>query len=147
MKKYDFRLKALLKMCEHQEKERQKELAASQRKVNRQLEQLRQLGHQKDNTYSKRLSAEQKPFTVAEMLVYSRYIHKLKRESLMGEQMLSAFREEEVKKREKLLEAAREKKKYEKLKEKEQQKFYKEYNRQLNLEADETAITNFRRKS
>lgn len=65
----------------------------------------------------------------------------------MGEQMLSAFREEEVKKREKLLEAAREKKKYEKLKEKEQQKFYKEYNRQLNLEADETAITNFRRKS
>lgn len=146
MKKYDFRLKALLKMCEHREKERQKELAGSQRKVNRQLEELQKLDGQRSSTYTKRLSAEQKPFTVAEMLVYSRYIHKLKRESLMGEQMLSAFKEEEAKKREKLLEATREKKKYEKLKEKERENFYKEYNRQLNLEADETALTNFRRK-
>lgn len=147
MKKYDFRLKALLKMCEHREKERQKELATAQRKVNRQLDELEQLDSKKYSTFTKRLSVEKKPFTVAEMLVYSRYIHKLKRESLMGEQMLGALKEEEAKKREKLLEAAREKKKYEKLKEKEKENFYRNYNHQLNLEADETAITNFRRKN
>ena len=117
MKKFKYRLQALLKMKEHIEKERQKMLAASAKQVQDQETRLELVENHRDDTIERQRDDASGRFTVAEMLVISRYLHKLKRESILGQELLKALKKEEDVKRQELLEATREKKKYEKLKE------------------------------
>ena len=139
-------MKALLKMKEHVEKEKQKILALSQKKVMDQKDNLGETEQKSEKTKESQTLKSKKPFTVAEMLIYSRFIHKLKRDKLLGQQMLNVLEKDEANKRQDLLEAAREKKKYAKLKEKQQEHYYTEIDKDIAKEADEIAVNSFRLK-
>ena len=147
MKKFKYRLKALLKMKEHIEKERQKMLAASAKQVQDQETHLKSVENHRDDTVERQRDNVSDRFSVAEMLVVSRYLHKLKRESILGQELLKALKKEEDVKRQELLEATREKKKYEKLKEVQQDKHNQTMETALAKENDETGVNTFRQKT
>ncbi|MDF1543630.1 MAG: flagellar export protein FliJ [bacterium] len=147
MKKFQYRLESLLKLKEHKEKERQKELAISSHKVKRQEMDLETIdGNQRNaiDSQARRLAGK---FSVSDMLIYGRYLLKLKRENLTGNEMLRVLKKDEDQKREELLQASRARRVYEKLKEKQQAAFYSEVNSAEQKESDEIAVTNFRRNS
>ena len=147
MKKYKYRLEALLKMKEHFEKEKQKTLAISTKKVMDQKDNLSAISASKSTTldHQRQLTGGNK-FSVAELLVVSRYINKLKRDNLVGNEMLKVLQREEDARREELLAASRERKKYEKLKERQKDKFNKEIEQVLKKENDEIAVNNYRKQ-
>ncbi len=147
MKRFKYRLQALLKMREHIEKEKQKELAASSQQVRSKEEELETVEKNREQTFDFQRNEIKQSFSVAEMLVISRYLHKLKRDTILGRELLRALKVEEEKKRRKLLEATRERKKYEKLKEKQQNKHYRNIESILTKETDETAVSTYRQKA
>lgn len=136
-----------MKMRAHTEKEKQKLLAASTQQVQEQENSNLSVAKNRQGTFDKHRQATEHSFTVAEMLVISRYIHKLKRDAVVGEELLKALRREEEKKRRDLIEARRERKKYEMLKEKQQAKYHQEVEKALTKESDEIAVSNFRYRS
>jgi len=144
MKKFRYRLQALLKMKEHIEKERQKELATSVMRVHNQQQRLGEIEDDRSRTFDRQRTTTQSRFSVAEMLVVSRYLHRLKRESIMGAELLKVLRKDEDKKREHLLEATTERRKYERLKERQKEKHFREAEAKLAKENDETAISTYR---
>lgn len=146
MKRFRYRLEALLKMKEHIEKERQKQLAVSLKKVNEQASHLDNIKLARKDSFDTLRKRTKHSFSVAEMLVVSRYIHKLKRDTVMGEELLKVLKDDEEKRRQKLLEASRERKKYNKLKERQREKHYREIETALTKENDEISISNYRLK-
>ncbi len=146
MKKFRYRLHALLKVKEHIEKERQKKLALTVKKVQEQEERLREIDNCRDATKEHQRLSVSGPFSVAEMLVVSRYLFKLKRDTMMGQELLRALRKEEFSRRHELLEATRERKKYDKLKEQQEEDHYKKMESALTKESDETGISSYRQK-
>ncbi len=147
MKKFRYRLQALLEMKEHIEKERQKELATSLMRVQSQQQRLGELEDNRHRSFDLQRAATQSRFCVAEMLVVSRYIHRLKRETVMGAELLKVLKKDEDNKRQRLLEATKERRKYEKLKERQGEKYHKDAESMLTKESDETAIRTFRQKN
>ena len=147
MKKFKYRLEALLKMKEHFEKEKQKEHALSLQRVRTQENNLSELESEKNQNFMKHRTKLKGSLSVAEMLVYGRYMIKLKRNSFSGEQMLDALRKQEEGKRSELLEATKEKKIQEKLKEKQHEIYIDDLKLLENNENDEIAGNNFRLKN
>lgn len=147
MKRFKYRLEPLLKMKEHLEKERQKNLATKIKQVQDKLGELAAVEQSRERNFDKQRHEARSSFSVAEMLVISRYIHKLKRDTLIGTEMLKALRKEEEKRRQELLEATRERKKYEKLKEKQQARHYQNIESILTKESDETAVNTYRQRT
>ncbi len=146
MKKFKYRLEALLKMKEHIEKERQKDHATALLKVKTQEENNGSLNDKKENTIIDQAKVMQGSLSVAELLVYGRYIMRLKRERLAGEEMLKVLNQAEKEKREKLVDATKEKRIQEKLKEKHRGKFDDEIKLLEGKENDEIAGNSFRLK-
>lgn len=146
MKKFKYRMEPLLKMKEHQEKEKQKLLAAIQKKRMRQESEIAELKNKQNDVVVHKTNKLNSSFTVAEMLVCSRYLYKLKKDQLINTELLKAIGKDEEMKRKQLLLAAQERKKYEKLKEKQQAKYYNEVKSLEEKESDETALNSFRLK-
>ncbi|MEW5993912.1 MAG: flagellar export protein FliJ [Candidatus Zixiibacteriota bacterium] len=146
MKKFRFRLQVLLDAKEHLEKERQREYAASIRQVQAQTAELKKLAGARAGTVTNQKQRLSGSISLAEMLVYSRYLLRLKRSALAGEELLKGLKKSEEEKRKALLAAARERQTYEKLKERQKEKHYAGINRLLRKEADETALNSHRRK-
>lgn len=147
MKKFKYRLEALLKMKEHFEKEKQKEHALSLQRVQTQENNLSALESEKNQNLIRLKNKLNGSLSVAEMLVYGRYLIKLKRNSFSGEQMLDALQKQEEGKRSKLLEATKEKKIQEKLKEKQHEIYIDDLKLLENNENDEIAGNSFRLKN
>ncbi|UCE24848.1 MAG: flagellar export protein FliJ [Candidatus Zixiibacteriota bacterium] len=147
MKKFRYRLQALLKLREQIEKDRQKHLAAASKQVQDQNRRLDDIEQSRDRTIERQRQEADQAFSVAEMLVISRYLHKLKRDSVVGRELLKVLMKEEDNKREELLAAARERRKYEKLKERLRDKHIQEAEATLTKDNDETAISTFRQKT
>ncbi|MEW6413030.1 MAG: flagellar FliJ family protein [Candidatus Zixiibacteriota bacterium] len=147
MKKFRYRLHALLKVKEHIEKERQKKLAFTLQRVQEQELKLTEIDGFSETTRDRQRESATGTFSVAEMLVISRYLFKLKRDSLLGQEFLKALKKEEDARRGELLEATRERKKYEKLKERQQEDHNQHIEMVLAKESDETGITTYRRKN
>lgn len=145
MKKFKYRLKALLKVKEQIEKDRQKEHALAIQKVIDQNNELSRISDVKDVTTDNQRKRLTGKLSVAELLVFGRYLMKLKRETMAGKELLTALQRGEQGKREILQEASRQRKIQEKLKEKQQAKFNREVELLETKENDEIAITNFRR--
>lgn len=147
MKKFKYRLQALLKMKEHIEKERQKQLATSAKRVQDQEQLLEDVDEHRERTVDRQRERTKSRFSVAEMLVVSRFLHKLKRDTVLGKEMLKVLKKDEDEKRQDLLEATKERKKYEKLKEKQEDKHYEGIETFLAKESDETGINTHRQKT
>ncbi|MCK4460857.1 MAG: flagellar export protein FliJ [candidate division Zixibacteria bacterium] len=147
MKKFKYRLQALLKVKEHIERERQKEHATALQKVHHQSNELDRLDRSRDSSLSQQRGQMKENLLVAEMLIYSRYLARLKRERLAGTELLKALEEEKEKKRTDLVEAAKERRVLEKLKERQLAKHTAEVEQVLTKEGDEIAVTCYRRKT
>ncbi len=147
MKKFRYRLQALLKVKEHIEKEKQKEHAVALQHVHDQQDRIEKLGDDKNTTVERQRQAMIGKLSVAEMLVFGRYLLNLKKEQMAEEEILKASRKVESGKREKLLQATKERKIYDKHKEKQLGKFGEEVRLQETKESDETAGNSHRLKN
>ncbi len=117
MKKFNYRFEPLLKVKSEIEKQKQKEFSLAKQKVMKQSENNQNLNDNFKQSQKAQRQKQSGSMSVAEMLVYARYFVKLKRDSIVGHEMLRALNTELDKKRDDLLESSIEKKKYEKLKE------------------------------
>lgn len=147
MKKFRFRLESLKKIKEHKEKERQKEHATAVQQVLIQQDKLREIETTRLHAMASQRTAHEAPghLSASALLSYSRYYLKLKREKITGTEMLRALEGEAEIRRQKLVEAARERKTYEKLKERQLEKFLKSTEQVLSKENDEIAANTARR--
>ena len=146
MKKYKYRMEPLLKQRKHVENEKQKILATATKKIIEQENELVDIENTRQSTCNNHFEKIKKKFDVAELLIFSRYVHKLKKDRMVGGEMLKVLRQDENEKRKALLKASHERKKYEKLKEIQEEKFYKEIEEEEKKESDEIALNIFRYK-
>ncbi|MFQ6009288.1 MAG: flagellar export protein FliJ [Candidatus Zixiibacteriota bacterium] len=144
MKKFRYRLQALLKVKEHIEKERQKEHGEALKKVHNREQELKQILRDKEKTLAQQRERIMTGLSVAEMLVYGRHLLKLKRDLLTEKELLGVLRKDAENKREALLNATKERKIYQKLKERRQQQHNEAVLQQTTNENDEIALNSFR---
>ncbi len=143
MKKFRFRLKALLKVREHVEKQKQKELAVATQAVLGQRHELDGILQQNLTTMDDKREKQEGTLSVAEMLIYSRYLLKLRKDDVTGRELLVALSSEQGKRRQKLLEASRDRKVYDKLREKDLKRFNENAVALARKETDEIGINTF----
>jgi len=139
MKKFSFRLEKILQLKTHFEKEKQKILGQSIKKVVDQNDALSDIDKNRCRLQNHQRTQLHGKIDTNSMSMFSRYYLKLKKNELAGRELLSALRIEQEKKRLDLVKATREKKIYEKLKESRFEDFQKEYSLQLQKEQDEIA--------
>jgi flagellar export protein FliJ len=145
MKRYAYRLEPLLKLKAHREKERQKEHALALQNVVIQKDRLVQIdGHRKDTLDYQRKSLSG-ALSLAKLQSCSRYLVKLKSDTLTGREMLRGLESEAEKRRVRLLEASREREKFEKHKEKLRDRHYRDADALEAKENDEIGLNTFRR--
>ena len=140
MKRFKFRLEPLLKLRAYREKEEQKAHATASHKVLSQEESLEKINsdcHTNQNDLRQFLSGS---LDMAKLSIFSRYFVKLKKEELLGREMLKVFQRDAEQKRQQLLEATKQRKIFEKLKEKHQEKHHKQFEFADQKEIDEIGI-------
>ena len=147
MKRFKYRLQSLLNVKSHVEKEKQKEHAAALQQVHNQQRQLTEVGHRRTNTFSAQRGLQKDRITLAELLVCTRYLVKLKKDTVVGNELLRGFEKNAEEKRQDLVEASKQRKIYEKLKEKQLDRFYKEVKMMETKETDEVANTSYLRST
>ncbi len=146
VKRFRYRLEPLLKIRRYREKERQKEHSAAVQEVFKQKQELVTLDRYRLDTLDHQRSRQVGNFNIADALVCSRYLVKLKRQRMAGTGLLHGLEKEAEKKRRKLVDAARERKIYELLKEKQQLRHRQAIEKQEQKELDEVAVVAFRRQ-
>ena len=146
MKKFKYRLEPLLKMKEQVERDRKIAHAKAIERVHDQEMANPDIERRRGETLTQHRSKLEGHLVTDQLLLYSRYHQKLKRDNLTGQELLKVLRKEESRRRKHLLEAARERKKYEKLKERLSQKHLKIGEEAERKEADEIALNTYRLK-
>ncbi len=144
MKRFRFRLEALLKQREQIEKDRQKELADAMRQVQEQKSRLDTLYGKSQETLERKREQQAGTMRVSDLQIYSRYLYRLKRDSLGAEELLRALRKTEARRRDALLEAAKNRKIYETLRDHQRETFYREAEQAAAKENDEVGLNIFR---
>jgi flagellar FliJ protein len=133
-------------MKEHLEKERQKEHAVAQGQAQQQKQTLDKIDQDRVETMARQRSEMSGKMSVAELLIYSRYLLKLKKDTMTGGEMLKVLEKNVESRRRALVEATKQKKIYEKLKERQQKKHQDKIKAQEEKETDEMAIMTYTRK-
>jgi len=139
MKKFRFRLDPILRLKEHEEKEKQKAHAAALGQVNAQDEKLNVIRRERAGKQSILREQLEGPLNIRNLTAYNRYFVKLNRDELTGKEMLRAFKKNAEEKRQNLVEATKQRRKYEKLRERYQERHHKETNLVEQKEQDEIA--------
>ncbi len=137
MKKFQFRLEPLLKVRSEIEKRKQRELAEVHRLVLLQQQKIEATEQEKLATQNSQRTGLGSKITLSEMLVYTRYYMKLKRQKISEKEMLRILDIDVEKKRQALLAASIERKKYEKLREIQNQKYLIEFHSKEAKQFDE----------
>lgn len=143
MKKFKFRLEPLLRLKEHQEKDKQKTLALAAQKVLTQEEQLRQIAQKRSETQQSQRDSLSGRLNPGHLLVCSRYLGKLKMNELTGREILKAFIADRERRRLELVEATKQKKIFEKLKERRRNVYISDNERLTQKEQDDIAAKLF----
>ncbi len=143
MKKFKYRLESLLKIKEHIEKEKQKALAHAMGKVSEQQNSLDSIDKDRVGTLDGQRSTLSGRISLAEALVYSRYLLKLKRDSFQGGELLSVLENKAEDRRVELVGASRERQIYDKLKEKLKERHISDLKEAERKQVDEMATTHF----
>jgi flagellar FliJ protein len=146
MKKFKYRLAPLLKMREQEERNRQIDHAHALGRVHEQEQVNAGIARQREETMQRHRRRLEGHLAPGQLLLYSRYHQKLKRDNLTGQEVLKALRKEESRRRARLLEAARERKKYEKLGERLARRHAKDSEDAERKETDEMALSTYRLK-
>ncbi len=143
MKKFRYRLEPILKIKSHTEKQRQKEHAVALQQVYRQKEQLSEIDRERERTFEFQRSRLQGPIRTHQLLAGSRYLVRLKRDTMTGSELLKGLEREAERKRLQLVEASKQRKIYEKLRERQETKFNQEVEQHERKTLDELAVTTF----
>jgi flagellar export protein FliJ len=147
MKQFKYRLEALRKLKKHREREKQKHFAEALARVQRQKDDLADLAATRRSQLDSQRDRLAGRISVADMLVYSRYLLKLKRDQLTGEGLLGGFEQQAESRRGELVEASKERQIQDKLKQRQLERFNAEIRSLVNKETDEIAISSYRRKT
>ena len=143
MKKFRYRLEPILKIRSHVEKQRQKDHASALQQVYRQKEHLSEIDKEKTRTFEFQRTRLQGPIRTHQLLAASRYLVRLKRDTMTGTELLKGLERETERKRQLLVQASRERKIYEKLRERRQTKFNNDVEQQERKALDELAVVTF----
>lgn len=143
MKKFRYRLEPILKIRSHVEKQRQKDHASALQQVYRQKEHLSEIDKEKTRTFELQRTRLQGPIRTHQLLAASRYLVRLKRDTMTGTELLKGLERETERKRQLLVQASRERKIYEKLRERRQTKFNNDVEQQERKALDELAVVTF----
>ncbi|MDD3731967.1 MAG: flagellar export protein FliJ [candidate division Zixibacteria bacterium] len=143
MKKFKYRLETLLKVKTQIEKEKQREHAEALRKTYEQKELLNKIDRRRQDNLERQRHSLQGAISVVDMLLYTRYLLKLKKETMAGNELLRGLQRTAEGKRQALVKASREKKIYEKLKERQQIKYNERVEKSEKKELDEIATNNY----
>ena len=146
MKKFKYRLQTLLNIKEHREREKQKEHASAMQKIYGQVDRLKMIEDYKQNMSNSQRYKMTSSISIAEMLVYSRYLLKLKRDRLTGKELLRVLEKNAEEKRQDLVEASKQRQIYEKLEEKQKEKYDAEVRLAMTKDSDEVATVNYLRQ-
>ena len=144
-KKFKFRLEPLLNIRKHKEKERQKELAEAQAQVLKQKTNIGAMDDHRLSTMDTQRTRLKGSISLAEALVCSRYLVKLKRDRMVGVELLNGLLKEEDVRRGRLIEAAKQRKIFEMLREKQEKRHLEEIDKADQKELDEVASIGDRR--
>lgn len=145
-KKFKFRLEPLLSIKEHREKQCQKDHAVAASAVDRQKGQIAGIDRDRLETMDYQRQRSVGPLSIAASLASSRFLVKLKRDRMEGTEFLKALEKKAEEKRRILVQAARERKIFERLKEKQSLRFREEAEKAEQKELDEVAVTAFVRR-
>jgi flagellar FliJ protein len=143
MKKFRFRLQVLLKAKEHIEREKQKEHATALKQVYDQRRRQGEVSRHKLDTIDRQRHRLSDRLSVAGMLIHARYVNKLKRDLLAGDELLRAFQKMAGEKHQALLKASKERKVFEKLRDRRRRHFDEKVRMLTTKENDEIAINSF----
>jgi flagellar protein FliJ len=143
MKKFRFRLEPILKIKDHTEKQKQKDHAAALQNVYRQQDALTAIDRERSRTFEFQRTQLVGPMKAYQVLASTRYLVKLKRDTLMGTELLKGMEREAERKRQALVEASRERKIYEKLKERQRTAFLQDIEQTERKVLDEMAVVTF----
>ncbi len=143
MKKFKYRLETLLKVKTQIEKEKQREHAEALRKMYEQKEHLNEIDRRRQDNLERQRHSLQGTISVVDMLLYTRYLLKLKKETMAGNELLRGLQRTAEGKRQALVKASREKKIYEKLKERQQKKYNENVEQSEKKELDEIATNSY----
>ena len=146
MKKFKYRLQTLLNIKEHREREKQKEHASAMQKIYSQVDRLKMIEDYKQNMFNSQRYKMTSSISIAEMLIYSRYLLKLKRDRLTGKEFLRVLEKNAEEKRQDLVEASKQRQIYEKLEEKQKEKYDAEVRLAMTKDSDEIATVNYLRQ-
>lgn len=143
MKKFRFKFEKILSFRRHQEKEKQRALAEVLQAKKKQEDEIDELLDQRT-----KWQRQEKNKLIGKILPhqlggYSRYFLKLKKMEMAGYESIKLIEEEAGKRQELLIEAARNRKIYDKLKERHQEKYSQEVDLLLQKENDETGLKLF----
>lgn len=139
MKKFRYRLAPLLTVREHTEKQRQKEHAQALQQVYDQQQMLQQTARRIRETVAAAQAADSDRPNVVLAQMASRYVAKLRRDSINGTELLRAYQTEAERRRLLLVEATKEKRKLEKYRDKLKERYYRELDLVERKELDEVA--------
>ena len=137
----------MLKVKSEIEKRKQRELAEVHRRILSQKNKIEALELENLATQNEQRNDLNGRITLGEMLVFNRYYMKLKRQKISDKEMLRILDIDFEKKRQSLLAASIERKKYERLKEIHNQKHLAEISKRDAKEADEFARISHQNKS
>ncbi len=137
MRAFKYRFEKILTYRRHQEKQRQRDLAAARELERAQRDKIVGLRHCQEETQTQRRNFLVGHIETARLSGYYRYFLKLQQLEAASREMLRHVIKEVNKRREALVEASREKKIYEKLKERHREKFQREYTLYMQKETDE----------
>lgn len=143
MKKFTYRLEPVLKIKSHLEKERQKEHAVALQQVMLQQEKLAGIEAERQQTFDCQREHLVGKIQPQQLLSASRYLVKLKRDTVTGSELLRGLEREAEVRRQRLIEATKQKKIYEKHKERKKTQLLQEIEDHEKKALDEIAVISF----
>jgi flagellar FliJ protein len=143
MKKFRYRLQTILQMKEQREKQLQKEHALALQQVLYQQGALEAIEGTKAQTFEDGRQFLTGHVNPQILMSTSRYLVKLKRDAVLGRELLRGLEQEAERRRLRLVEAARARKTYEKHKEKLEHRFVESIDQKEAKLLDELAIVRY----
>ena len=137
MRRFSFRFEKILMYRRHQEKERQRNLAVALSREDTQRREIARIIADREEAQDRQKQYLVGAISAARLTRYARYYLFSKQMELTGRETLKLLCRETANRRQALVEAARQKKIYEKLKERHWRRFTQTYNQALQKENDD----------
>ncbi len=145
MKKFNFRFEKVLSYRRHQEKDKQRALAQVRNMEEKQKDEISGILRDRQSHFTGEKECLVGPIDTRKLTAYSRYYLKLNSMELSGREVLKKIQGEVEEKRLELVDATKQRKIYEKLKERHQEKYLAEYNLMMQKENDEIGMKTYLR--